>query len=215
MTDELSLDSAAVQWSVPKADRHTKPVVIVLHGYGADEHDLFGLVPHLPSEFTYAAVRAPLSPPWPLAGASWYPIEGLNARSGESVTRAAEAVLRWATSEGIEQFGLLGFSQGGAVSLQTLRLDAERVRFAVNLSGYVAEGDLETDGAMRDAERPVFWGRGTLDTVIPQHNIAHTAQWLPPMCKLTGGVYSGLGHAISADELGDVVHFLETQLPIS
>ena len=48
-----------VRWSRPEGER-TEDLLIVLHGYGANEDDLFGLVPHLPEHVTVAAVRAPL-----------------------------------------------------------------------------------------------------------------------------------------------------------
>jgi hypothetical protein len=50
-----------------------------------------GLAPFLPAEFVVAAVRAPLSPPFPTPGWSWYPIEGLDAPGGDAVTTAARS----------------------------------------------------------------------------------------------------------------------------
>ncbi len=87
---------------------------------GADEHDLFGLVPYLPEGIAVASVAAPLAPPWPMPGRSWYPIEGLDGRSSAAVTLAAESFLRWLDTAATEapSIALLGFSQGAAVSLQ-------------------------------------------------------------------------------------------------
>lgn len=206
------LDPAVVRWSAPPEARAGRAVIVLLHGYGSDEHDLFGLVPHLPDDAVYASVRAPLAPPWPMPGHSWYPIEGLDGRSSESVTAAARGVLAWLASEAIDVAGLLGFSQGGAVSLQALRLDPARVRFAVNLSGYAAPGALPDDAALAQRKPPVFWGRGSLDEVIPAPLVAHTVEWLPGHAELSGRVYAGLGHAVSGEELADVHTFLRKQL---
>ncbi len=211
MSDDLVIDDSVVRWSAPASERAGRDVVVLLHGYGSDENDLFGLVPHLPAGAVYAAVRAPLAPPWPMPGHSWYPIEGLDGRDGAHVTRAAEAVLAWLDAQGVTSAGLLGFSQGGAVSLQALRIDSERVRFAINLSGYVTPGELPGDAALLESKPPVFWGRGTHDDVIPEPLIAHTIEWLPPRSELSGRVYSGLAHAVSAEELTDVTAFLATQ----
>ena len=65
------------------------PLLVLLHGYGADERDLFGLAPYLPPEYVVASVRAPLTPPFPAPGYSWYPIEGLDGRDPVHVTDAA------------------------------------------------------------------------------------------------------------------------------
>ncbi|KTS04058.1 alpha/beta hydrolase [Microbacterium testaceum] len=213
MSAPLSLDSSLVRWSVPPAERGDRPVLLLLHGYGSDEHDLFGLVPYLPSEFVVASVRAPLAPPWPMPGASWYPIEGLDGRDPDAVTRAARSVLAWVQDVvGDAPVGLLGFSQGGAVALQTLRADPDAVSFAVVLAGYAAGGELPGDAVLAERRPPVFWGRGAADDVIPAHLIDATAQWLPGHSELSGRVHPGLTHSISQDELDDVRAFLDARL---
>lgn len=209
MTDALALDATAVRWS--STDRAGKPVVVLLHGYGADEHDLFGLVPHLPPEFVYAAVRAPLSPPWPMPGASWYPISA-DGEVSDDLTAAAQALLRWLDDEGIDTAGLLGFSQGGAVSLQTMRVARERVDFVVCLGGYVTAAPMPGDAALRQEPLPVFWGRGADDTVISPARIDQTTAWLPGHSDLSGRVYPNLAHGISMAQLADVAEFLRRRL---
>lgn len=115
MSNSLSIDAAATRWA--PAERDGLPLLVLLHGYGSDENDLFGLRPFLPEGIAIASVAAPLSPPWPAPGRSWYPIEGLNGRHPDGVTDAAEALLRWLDAEAAEapKIALLGFSQGAAV----------------------------------------------------------------------------------------------------
>ncbi len=213
MSAHLSLDPGLVRWSVPAHERGDRPVLVLLHGYGSDEHDLFGLVPFLPEAFVVASVRAPLTPPWPAPGASWYPIEGLDGRDPEAVTLAAHALLAWIRAAvGEAPVGLLGFSQGGAVALQTLRAAPDAVSFAVVLAGYAAGGELPGDAVLAERRPPVFWGRGAADDVIPPALIDATAQWLPVHSDLSGRVYPGLTHSVSQDELDDVRAFLDTRL---
>ncbi|MGM7698686.1 alpha/beta hydrolase [Microbacterium sp. A84] len=217
MSDNLTLDADATRWAPDT--RNGLPLLVLLHGYGADEHDLFGLVPYLPEGIAVASIAAPLTPPWPAPGRSWYPIDGLNGRDPDAVTHAARAVLDWLdahagdvpTAQAGEspRIALLGFSQGAAVSLQALRLDAARFGAVVALSGYASPGDLPDDEALQESRPSVFWGRGTNDDVIPAPLIAHTSQWLPSHSELTGRVYPGLTHSISEAELLDVKIFLE------
>ncbi len=205
-----ALDDDAVLWSDSPADR---PLLVLLHGYGADEHDLFGLAASLPDGFAFAAVRAPLAPPWPTPGYSWYPIEGLEGRSPERTTDAAARLVEWIDARAPDRsVGLLGFSQGGAVALQALRLQPERVDFVVNLSGYATPGSLPEDARLATMRPPVFWGRGGRDEVIPAPLVAHTTDWLPAHTDLSGRLYPALGHAVSVDELADVRRFLEIRL---
>jgi phospholipase/carboxylesterase len=210
-TETPHLDPDLVLWSAEPAGR---PLLVLLHGYGADERDLFGLTPYLPDAFAVAAVRAPLSPPWPSPGYSWYPIEGLDGRDGRKTTDAATRLLHWldVVAPAPAVVGLLGFSQGAAVALQTMRLEPERFAFAVNLSGYATPGDLPGDEALAERRPPVFWGRGTRDDVIPEFLVLHTTDWLPRHSDLSGRVYQGLTHSVSEQELADVRAFLDKQL---
>jgi phospholipase/carboxylesterase len=159
-------------------------------------------------------VRAPLAPPWPAPGYSWYPIEGLDGRDPATVTDAADRLLAWLdrAAGAASAVGLLGFSQGAAVALQSLRRDPGRFAFAVNLSGYAAPGDLPRDAELAARRVPVFWGRGTRDDVIPEFLVAHTTEWLPRHADLSGRVYEGLTHSVSEQELADVRVFLDRRL---
>ncbi len=208
------LDAAAVLWSAPEDERIGRPMLVLLHGYGSDERDLFSLADLLPDEFIVAAVRAPLAPPFPMPGYAWYPIDDLSSRDSSQTTTSAERLLEWLddTVPAEITLGLLGFSQGAAIALQALRLRPDRFAFAVNLSGYVSPGELPTDADLAEHRPPVFWGRGAVDNVIPQPLIQHTIEWLPPRVDLVGSVYPGLGHSVSQNELDDVTTFLKKQL---
>ena len=229
--NDAPLDSEAVRWSVPPAERAGRPLLVLLHGYGSDENDLFGLVPYLPDAFVIASVRAPLAPPWPMMGNAWYAIDALgradgptrpeaprdaSAARGEgvgSVTAAASAFIEWVdAATDAPHVGLLGFSQGAAVSLQAMRLEPQLFAFAVNLSGYVSPGELPRDAELAERRPPVFWGRGTRDEVIPAALVEHSVEWLPAHVDLSGRVYPGLTHSVSEDELGDVRSFLAHRL---
>ncbi|MFT4214666.1 MAG: alpha/beta hydrolase-fold protein [Microbacterium sp.] len=216
MTEIPPLDDAAVLWSVPPDERAGRPLLVLLHGYGSHEGDLFGLVPYLPERFVAAAVRAPLAPPFPTPGWSWFPIEGVYARDPAAATAAAERFLAWldgiVAATDAASIGLLGFSQGAVIALQAMRLQPERFAFAVNLAGYADAGALPTDAELARVRPPVFWGRGARDEVIPADRVEHTIEWLPAHVELSGRVYPGLTHSVSQEELDDVRAFLDRQL---
>ncbi len=150
----IAIDDGAVLWSEGPEARSGRPVLLLLHGYGSDERDLFGLAPFLPDAFVLAAVRAPLAPPFPAPGWSWYPIEGLDGRSSTAVTDAADALIAWLDrTTDAETVGILGFSQGAAVALQALRLRPERFAFVVNLAGYADPTPFRATGRSPNAAR--------------------------------------------------------------
>jgi phospholipase/carboxylesterase len=222
------IDDSASLWSAELSERTGRPLLVLLHGYGADERDLFALARYLPPAFVVAAVRAPLAPPFPAPGYSWYPIEEVRAgepgvsggarsrsdgRDPSHVTHAASSLIEWLDEHAPDvAVGLLGFSQGAAVALQALRLQPERFAFVVNLSGYATPGDLPGDAELAALRPPVFWGRGTRDEVIPEFLVEHTVQWLPEHAELSGRLYQGLTHSVSEAELDDVRIFLDKQL---
>ena len=210
MTTSTPIDAAAVLWSAAGADQVDRPLLLVLHGYGSHEGDLFSLAPHLPLEPVIAALRAPL----PVGdGWAWFPISDPGSPEPATVDAAVAAVLSWldALPEQPPAIGLLGFSQGGAMALELMRAAPERFSFAVNLSGFIATAEQPGDTALSARPLPVFWGRGTADGVIPTRAIERTQAWLPGHSTLTGRIYEGVPHSISQAELGDVVNFLRAQ----
>jgi len=204
----VSIDPSAVLWSAPERERADRPLLVLLHGYGSHEGDLFGLSPHLPLSPVIASVRAPYAEG---NGFSWFPLDGSDRLS--TATASAQAVLNWIDTLSFTSVGLLGFSQGGAISLQALRLAPSRFSYVVNLSGFALPGSLDGDTTLSSSPTPVFWGRGTLDQVIQPAFIAHTADWLPSHSNLTERIYEDVPHAVSGPELSDVSAFVQAQLP--
>ncbi|MEJ3403838.1 alpha/beta fold hydrolase [Rathayibacter sp. YIM 133350] len=206
----IAIDEAAVMWSAGAADRVDRPLLVLLHGYGSHEGDLFGLSPYLPLAPAIASVRAPI----PLApGHAWFDLrEGPHGivSTVDEVAEATDALLAWidALSPRPSSIGLLGFSQGGAMALELLRARPGEFAFAVVLAGFVAGMPGTGDAALAQAAPPVFWGRGTADAVIPADLIDRTQAWLPGHSTLTERIYEGVPHAVSEAELKDVVAFL-------
>src|SRR5690606_39884769 len=128
-------------------------------------------------------------------------IERLGLPVPRVVTLALDAVLGWLDTLEFTSVSLVGFSQGGAIALQALRAAPERFAATVCLAGFVPTRDHPNDPELARLRPPVFWGRGTLDPVIPEQAIAFTQQWLPDHADADIRIYEGLGHAVSADEL--------------
>jgi phospholipase/carboxylesterase len=203
----MKLDAEAVMWSAPERERSARPLLVLLHGYGSHEGDLFELSPRLPLGPVIASVRAPISES---GGWAWFPIVG--AKHGDpdpdAVDAAAQSVLDWLDTLEFTSVSLLGFSQGAAVALQLIRLAPGRFTSAVALSGFVASGSTAGDDDPLLAATPVFWGRGTLDAVITDAAIERTAAWLPDHTTMTERIYEGVAHSVSPAELSDVSAFL-------
>ncbi len=211
MTVCPAIDPHAVAWSVSESSRvdelSTRPLLVLLHGRGSHEHDLLTLVPLLPPRFVVASLRAPLE----LAPGSytWFPTGESGRPSMVAADAAASALFDWLDTVPVAtSVSLLGFSQGGAMTLQALRRAPERFVSFVNLAGFVIPGESPADRALESLRPPVFWGRDPNDPVIPAEAIARTAEWLPSHSTQTVRHYDGIGHSISLEEIGDVRDFL-------
>ncbi|MHB1288762.1 alpha/beta hydrolase [Georgenia sp.] len=219
-----TVDAAAVLWSAAPAERAGRPLLVLLHGYGSNERDLFGLVPHLPERLVVASLRAiganaagyewfPLGPE--LAGpAGHVPSEHADRLRADGTNQAAQAVRAWldAVAGPFSAVALAGFSQGGAVAAQVLRQEPGRADAVAILSGFVAPGAADGDVDLAARRPPVLWACGDADPVIAPYLLERTAAWLPAHTTLTARSYPGLGHAISADTLADLGAFLEKHL---
>jgi phospholipase/carboxylesterase len=203
------IDESAIIWSAAEPDREGRPLLVLLHGYGSTEGDLFGLAPHLPLQPVIASLRAPLRAG---PGYAWYELNGATNESRlQGADAAARGLLHWLDGVPATSVGLLGFSQGGAMSIHLLRHAPERFAFAASLAGFVVPGEAPADARLAALAPPVFWGRGTHDTVIPDSFVTATQRWLPHHATLTERIYEGLGHSVSEAELADVLTFLRAQ----
>ncbi|MDJ0314238.1 phospholipase [Arthrobacter sp. H35-D1] len=200
-----------VLWSLTEAERSGTPLLVILHGYGADEADLFSLAAQLPPEFTVASVRAPLQAG---PGFAWFPLNNDLGYSVAAVTEAAGYLEKWLDGVRGEHssVSLLGFSQGMGMATTLMRHRPADYAAVVGLSGFVADaaGDPFFDDAAVAALKPdIFWGRDQGDPVIPEAAIESTNTWMHGHVKLTKVLYTGIGHGINAQEIAHVGEFLQ------
>ncbi len=198
-----------VLWSMSEADRAGKPLLVLLHGHGANEQDLFSLAELLPGEFAVAALRAPIATG---PGFTWFPLTASIDYTLDAVTDASAYVLDWLDSVKANHpsVTLLGFSMGMAMATTMLRQRPADFAAVVGLSGFVV--DAGQDPSFRDNELdgtvPMFWGRDQQDPVITQDKIEFTMGWVRRHVKLTKVLYTGMWHGINQQEIGHVSEFL-------
>lgn len=147
--------------------------LVLLHGRGADEHDLYRLIDLLDPSRRLLGVtaRGPLS--LPPGGAHWYAVRSIGYPDPATFRQSYGLLTRWLDAflaeRGIahQRTVIGGFSQGAVMSYATA-LGAGRPRPAglIGLSGFIptVEGfELDLTGARG---LPVAIGHGTHDPVI-------------------------------------------------
>ena len=164
----------------PAADE-AEGTLVLLHGRGADEHDLFPLLDELDPERRLLGVTP--RGPWalPPGGAHWYRLGGIPTPDPETFLSTAPRLAAFldALPVPFERVVLGGFSQG-TVMTWAMTLGPERPRPAgvLALSGFLPRVPGYPLDPGRLAGVPVAVAHGTLDPVIPAHFGAEAAETL-------------------------------------
>jgi phospholipase/carboxylesterase len=165
------------------------------------------LFDYLPSEFTCAALRAPM-----VIGDhyGWFLLDYFLANDFADVISTTNTVHDWinAVRGQHSSVSLLGYSQGMAMASTLLRLHPKSYEAVVGLSGFVLENELLALTDSFDTPPPFFWGRDKADLVINEDATAHTEEWLTANTRLTARTYPGMGHAMCKAEMVDISAFL-------
>jgi len=157
--------------------------VIWLHGLGADGHDFVPIVPELrlPDTlairfvFPHARVR-PVTINNGYAMRAWYDIKALalegpeddaGIRESENIVRALIQVQRDAGIAS-NRIVIAGFSQGGAVALQTVLRYPQRLAGVLALSTYLPlRGTVVSEAAKANRDVAILMCHGRNDSVVP------------------------------------------------
>ena len=150
-------------------------LLLLVHGYGADERDLGGLLPHLDPDGTFAAVmpRGPISAPG-TPGFAWFSItaEGRDLAELHDAVGALDALVDEQCAElGFDRADAIfgGFSQGAGLAL-LLALGSDvgtRPAGVLAMSPFAPDPeslDLDWEAAK---QIPVLLQHGTEDPMIP------------------------------------------------
>ncbi|MCT8340388.1 alpha/beta hydrolase-fold protein [Flavobacteriaceae bacterium TK19130] len=152
------------------------PLLVMLHGFGSDENDLFSFADELPEKYTIVSLRAPIQmQPY---GNAWYNIYFDNSEGKFSDTEQAiksRDLLKEILGEIHNHYNtdpnnvtLLGFSQGTILSFAVALSYPKLVRNVIGLSGYINEDLLKEGYRNHDFSRlKVYSSHGSVDQVIP------------------------------------------------
>ena len=160
----------------PKVKLDKNPLLLLLHGYGSNEEDLFSFAPELPDDSYVISVRAPydLQP----YGHAWYAIHfdaDENKFSDNEQAKQSVEIIASFIDEIVKQYPidtenvtLIGFSQGAILSYATALTYPEKVTKVVALSGYFNQEILpEVIHTKAISHLKFFVSHGSVDQVIP------------------------------------------------
>ena len=193
-------------------------LLVLMHGVGSNEQDLFGLAPQVPPQFHVLSLRAPLA--LGPGSSAWFTF-GVAADGSRAINAQQEAASRPLVAQALEvagqQLGVPpervvagGFSQGGIMSLSLLLTRPELLHAAMVMHGRLLPEVLPLAApAQQLAGRELWVSHGTEDTMIPlasAHQMRDAAAGF--QLALTYREYPG-GHELRPAELREAMAWLQ------
>ncbi len=213
--DDLSLRYVL---NVPsgKPDDAGLPLVIVMHGRGADANDLADLAPMIDDGYRFvfpnAAKQFEPSPGYTF-GWSWFdgwPPEprSIVASREKLLALIDELVARYPTPAG--KLVIAGFSQGGMMAIDVGFRTKQRVAGIVVMSGAIYEADMPDLRTHRDL--PVLLIHGTQDDMIPVLAARRTRHILEEHGVMPEYHELPMGHHVTPESMAVVQEFLKRRM---
>lgn len=203
--------------SQPMVKTAAPKVIILLHGYGSNEADLFELKNVLPDNFIIVSARAPFT----IApnAFQWYGNENVNGVKQESAKdlKTSTNLIKTFIKEVIKKYNadasqvyLAGFSQGAMMSYEVGLTAPELLRGIAPLSGRIFDSlkpQIKPASAFKNFK--IFIGHGTADDRVSYASATQAASYLKEKkINATLHSYQSLPHSISEQELKDLVNWL-------
>ena len=203
----------------PKTPQTKPAILIMLHGYGSNEEDLFSFAEELSDELLIISARAPLS--LGFGSYAWYTIH-FDAGSSDKFSDIPEAkaalrllddfineiVSAYEVNE--QNIFLLGFSQGTILSTAYALNHPHKIQHVVALSGYVNEEliqkPLEKE-SFKDLD--FFVSHGSVDQVIPVEWARKTAPFLEKLKIQHSYQEYPVGHGVAPQNFYDLHNWVK------
>lgn len=201
-------------------EKEKPPLLLLLHGFGADENDLFGLAPFMDERFFVASVQAPFA--LDFGGRAWFEIYFENGQvSGfdpEQFRQSLEMILEFVDELIAEhdldaaRVYLCGFSQGSMMSISSVFKAPEKFAGAVLMSGRAASEMVVNENIEKLKDFPILVTHGTYDQVLPIENGRATKEILSRLPVNLEYKEYPMAHEISQESLKDVSNWLKSML---
>jgi len=206
---KLSLDYLIRE---PKIKLDKNPLILLLHGYGSNEEDLFSFASELPDDYYVISARAPYDLQY--GSYAWYAInfdaDENKFSDNEQARKSRDLIARFVDELAInypidaDNITLLGFSQGAILSYAIALSHPEKVKNVIALSGYANEDIMEENFKKNDfSQLRIFHSHGTVDQVIPIDWARKTKPFLEKLGIASVYKEYPIGHGISPQVFND------------
>jgi phospholipase/carboxylesterase len=219
MTGFFTLDGPSFG---PASGGRPRALVVLLHGLGADGHDLIELAPHWSARLPDALFISPHAPfPCDMApyGRQWFSLQDRDPERVRAGVAAAAPILDAFLDTTLEAhaltdaaLALVGFSQGTMMSLFVAPRRARALAGVVGFSGALVGAEALT--AETRAHPPILLVHGDADPVVPFAAMTAAARALEAAgLPVVTERRPGLAHGIDPTGMDRAGAFLAKHLP--
>jgi phospholipase/carboxylesterase len=201
----------------PKVKQEKNPLLVLVHGYGSNEEDLFGFAAQLPDEYFILSVRAPYTLPG--AGYAWYAINfdaDMNKFTDDVQAAQSRDMIATFIDEAIAKYSidkdnvtLIGFSQGAILSYSVALKYPEKINRVAALSGYLHQPIVADDIHTKNLSHLDFFiSHGVVDQVIPVEWARKAPEFLNTLGIKNEYHEYPVGHGVAPQNFYDLVKWL-------
>lgn len=209
--------SLAYLVQLPRIASAHPPMLILMHGYGSNEADLFDLKDQLPQNLIVVSLRAPM--PMGNNAYQWFAIDlsngqtkGKRADIEQSVAKIQAMIpaLIKKYSADPKSVYLSGFSQGGMMSYEVGLRSPEMLKGIAPLSGKIYEelkAKIKVNAALKKLN--IFIGHGDADHRVAYRFAIEAQTYLQGLgLQPQLHTYRGMQHSINQQEIADLAKWL-------
>ncbi|MEN8187967.1 MAG: alpha/beta fold hydrolase [Bacteroidota bacterium] len=205
----------------PKTNIENPPLLVMLHGYGSNEQDLFSFADELPGDFLIISARAPLS--LGFESYAWYTIHfDKGPTKFNDIPQAKESLkligdfleeIKNNYQVSSDKIFLFGFSQGTILSIAYALNNPDKVKHVIALSGYV-NGELLHDNINQNDYNDLdfYVSHGAADQVIPVDWARKTPGFLDALKIKNSYQEYPVGHGVAPQNFYDLLKWIKERL---
>lgn len=217
------MEELSLQYIVREPNEQTEntSLLILLHGYGSNEEDLFSFATELPEDLLIISARAPQE--LGFGSYAWYTInfttnegkfsdipEAIEAR--ETIVNFIDEVQKKYHISPSKTF-LLGFSQGTILSYAVALNYPEKMQKVIALSGYINPELLPQNLQTKDfTNLDFFISHGSVDQVIPAEWAKKAPEFLNKLNIQNSYKEYPVGHGVAPQNFFDFKKWMEERM---
>jgi len=193
------------------------PLIVLLHGYGSNEADLFAFADMLPASHHVVSLRAPHT--LMRESFAWFALDftadekrfsNLD-QARESLESVASFMDDFIASNRVDENNvtLIGFSQGAILSYALSFKYPQKVKQVAALSGYLNPDIFELASTPGISHLRYFISHGSADQVVPVQWARKAPEILRELgCEVTYNEYP-VGHGVAPQNFADLLKWLK------